>query len=143
MSPRTQTLRRRTIATTAAVALLVPIALATTPANAATTAVLGDYEEGVIPGQFFYGAAGGGRETVPDTDGRAKPGQVGPNSFHNFGWNVTEPGSFGGYGVNFGSPIDFSQFDGIRFSYRGADSDTAAFRFEIFDGGANSDSSER
>lgn len=143
MSPRTQTLRRRTIATTAAVALLVPIALATTPANAATTAVLGDYEEGVIPGQFFYGAAGGGRETVPDTDGRAKPGQVGPNSFHNFGWNVTEPGSFGGYGVNFASPIDFSQFDGIRFSYRGADSDTAAFRFEIFDGGANSDSSER
>lgn len=143
MSPQTPTLRRRAIATTAAVALLVPIALATTPAAAATTAVLGNFDDGAIPGQFFYGAAGGGVEVIADTDGRAKPGQVGPTGILNFGWNVTEPGSFGGYGVEFDEPIDFSVFDGVRFSYRGADNPDAQFRFELFDGTAGAATYER
>lgn len=143
MSPQTPTLRRRAIATTAAVALLVPIALATTPAAAATTAVLGNFDSGAIPGQFFYGAAGGGVEVIADTDGRAKPGQVGPTGILNFGWNVTEPGSFGGYGVEFDDPVDFSVFDGVRFSYRGADNPDAQFRFEIFDGTADAATYER
>ena len=46
MSPRTRTLRRRSLATVAAGALLAPIALGMTPAVAATTAVIADFEGG-------------------------------------------------------------------------------------------------
>lgn len=145
MSPRTRTLRRRSLATVAAGAMLAPIALGMTPAVAATTAVLADFDSGPVAGQFFYGAAGGDVLEIDENDGRAKPGQVGSTGVLAYGWNVADPNGpgFGGWGVNFDSPIDFSVFDGVRFSYRGTGNPEAAFRFEIFDGGANSDSSER
>ncbi|MFN3707336.1 carbohydrate binding domain-containing protein [Microcella sp.] len=142
MSHRTRTFRRRTLATVAAGALLAPIALGMTPAVAATTAVIADYDTVVPSGGFEFGDAGSGIVEIPESDTRAKPGQSGTNRALSYGWTVNGSFGFGGIGYAFDTPQDFSVFDGIRFSFRGA-GDGEQFRFEISDGSAGNPVVER
>jgi beta-glucanase (GH16 family) len=142
MSSRTRTLRRRSLATIAAGALLAPIALGMTPAVAATTAVIADWDTIVPTGGFQYGAAGSGVVQIPEADPLSKPGQVGTNSALSYGWDLLDEGSFGGIGYSFDSPQDFSSFDGIRFSFRGVGAGEQ-FRLELSDGSPGTAAIER
>lgn len=142
MSPRTRARSRRSLAVIAAAALLAPFALSTTAASAATVSVLDDFEGGAPAGFFGYGNAGFGIVDIAADSPDAKPGQEGQNTVVSYGWDLTPSGSFGGVGHNFSGAIDATSFDGVRFALRGS-GNGSALQFELFDGGANPDSSER
>lgn len=143
MSPTSRPPSRRAIAALAAAAIVLPVAVSTTPAAAAeTVSVLADFETGAPAGFFNYGNAGYGIVTVAPGTPEAKPGQTEPTSVVSYGWDLTPGGSFGGLGQNFPSARDLSAFDGVRFLLNGS-GNGSALQFELFDGGANSDSSER
>ncbi|HEX6954040.1 MAG TPA: carbohydrate binding domain-containing protein, partial [Agromyces sp.] len=126
-----------------AAALLVPLgATATAAAAEGTTTVITDFEGGAPSGFFSYGSAGFGIVDVAEGTAEAKPGQVGPTKVLSYGWNVTAGGSFGGVGETFGATRDVSAYDGVTFWMNGSGNGTA-LQFELFDGGANPDVSER
>ncbi|WAB84338.1 family 16 glycosylhydrolase [Microcella daejeonensis] len=132
---------RRSLAVITAVAVAVPLGLAASPASAATVAVLADFT--TAPATFFsYGSAGFGVRTLAGSEPEARPGQVGDENVLSYGWNVEAAGSFGGVGDNFATARDFSAFDGLRLQVSGTGTG-ASFQVELFDGGANSDASER
>jgi len=143
MSPTSRPPSRRAIAALAAAAVVAPLAVSSTPAAAAeTVSVLADFESGTPAGFFSYGAAGFGLVEVAPGTPDAKPGQTEPDTVVSYGWNVAADPFFGGLGENFAGARDLSAFDGIRFLLNGSGNGTA-LQFELFDGGANSDSSER
>lgn len=125
-----------------ATALLLPLAATSSAAAAGTTSVIADFEGGAPDGFFSYGAAGFGVLDVAADSADAKPGQTDPTKVVSYGWDVTAPGSFGGVGQNFAAARDLSAFEGIGFWLRGSGSGSS-LQFELFDGGANPDSSER
>ncbi len=132
-------LRRSIVPAVVIPALLAPFALGVSPAQAATISTLADFEQ--VPAGFFsYGSAGFGLVDVPAGE---RPELEAPSKVLSYGFDVTGAGSFGGVGHNFtGSAEDWSAFDGIRFWLQGEGSGDA-LQFEVFDGGANADASER
>jgi beta-glucanase (GH16 family) len=143
MSPTPKAHARRFTAALAATAVILPLALTASPASAAETiSVLADFEGGASSGFFSYGAAGFGTVPIEPGTPEAKPGQTEPTTVISYGWNVTVDPFFGGVGENFPAARDLSAFDGVRFALNGS-GNGSALQFELFDGGANSDSSER
>ena len=134
---------RASIAALTALALIVPASLAASSAAAAgSVSVVADFESGTPTGFFAYGNAGFGIADVAPGSADARPGQTQPTKVLSYGFDVAPAGSFGGVGHNFGSAATWVAFEGVRFWMRGS-GNGAALQFEIFDGGANADSSER
>ena len=125
-----------------AAALLVPLGATASAAAEGTTTVITDFEGGAPSGFFSYGAAGFGVLDVAEGSADAKPDQVGATKVLSYGWDVTAGGSFGGVGETFAAARDVSAYDGVSFWMRGS-GNGSALQFELFDGGANPDVSER
>lgn len=143
MQARMRALSRGGGAAVVAAALLVPLgATATAAAAEGTTTVITDFEGGAPSGFFSYGSAGFGIVDVAEGTAEAKPGQEGPTKVLSYGWDVTAGGSFGGVGETFAATRDVSAYDGVSFWMNGSGNGTA-LQFELFDGGANPDVSER
>ncbi|WP_166789662.1 carbohydrate binding domain-containing protein [Cryobacterium fucosi] len=124
-------------------ALILPTAFgALAPAAAASVSTLADFEGGAPTGFFAYGSAGYGVLDVAPGSPDARPGQTSPTKVLSYGFNITAAGSFGGVGHNFATAGDWTGFQGVSYWLRGS-GNGSALQFEIFDGGANSDSSER
>ncbi|MFO7690960.1 MAG: carbohydrate binding domain-containing protein, partial [Cryobacterium sp.] len=124
-------------------ALILPLMVgAAAPAAAASVSVLADFEGGTPEGFFAYGNAGFGVEDVAPGSANARPGQTDPTTVLSYGFDITPAGSFGGVGHNFATAGDWSSFEGVSFWLQGS-GNGASLQFEIFDGGADSDSSER
>ena len=136
-------LSRFVAAAIAAPVLVVPLALgAASPAAAASVSTLADFEAGAPAGFFAYGNAGFGVIDVEPGSPDAREGQTETAGVLSYGFDVAPPGSFGGVGHNFATSGDWSDFEGVSFWLRGAGTG-AQLQFEIFDGGANADASER
>ncbi|GAA4047257.1 hypothetical protein GCM10022282_04770 [Agromyces indicus] len=143
MQARMRALSRGGGAAVVAAALLVPLgATATAAAAEGTTTVITDFEGGAPSGFFSYGSAGFGVVDVAAGTADAKPGQEGPTKVLSYGWDVSAGGSFGGVGETFIATRDVSAYDGVTFWMNGSGNGTA-LQFELFDGGANPDASER
>ena len=147
MSITLRALPRIIAAAVAVPALIVPIAVAGVSAAAAeTVSTVDDFEAGApAPDYFSYGGGGGGAgigivDVAPGTAG-AKPGQTDPTKVLSYGFDVPA-GAYAGFGHNFPTAADWSDFDGVRFMLNGTGSG-AVLQFEIFDGGTSSDTSER
>jgi beta-glucanase (GH16 family) len=133
----------RIAAAAVAAAVVLPLAVGATPASAVeSVSVIADFESGTPAGFFSYGSAGFGLVEVAPGTPESQPDQTATTTVVSYGWDVTAPGSFGGVGENFAGARDLSAFDGVRFLLYGS-GNGSELQFEIFDGGANADSSER
>ena len=141
-------IRRRPEAHVGALVVLFLGALVT-PAAAAPPTVA-DFETATPAGFFTYNGGASSvtatRQTVPDSDALARPGQVGPNGLLIANFTI---GDFGGLGVDFAAtgstgPQDWSGTDGFAFWFRGAGTGLT-FQAEIFDNRSNpsADTAER
>src|SRR5262245_44390542 len=119
-------IRRRPETHAGALVILMLGALAA-PAAAAPPTVA-DFETAVPAGFFVYNGGASSvsptRQTVPDSDVLARPGQVGSNGLLTATFTI---GDFGGLGVDFAAtgstgPQDWSGADGFAFWFRGTGS---------------------
>ncbi|HSP52583.1 MAG TPA: carbohydrate binding domain-containing protein, partial [Cryobacterium sp.] len=143
MSIKMRALSRAAACAVVVPALILPLAIgAAAPAAAASNSVLADFEGGTPAGFFAYGNAGFGIEDVAPGSANARPGQTDPTKVLSYGFDITPAGSYGGVGHNFATAGDWTSFEGVSFWLKGS-GNGSSLQFEIFDGGANSDSSER
>ena len=140
---------RRRITGALVTTALLSLGLAVPSASAATVSLLADFESSTDAPEGFYsysgdgGGAGYGVQTVQVGEPRARDGQTAPNNVLSVGVNV--PSGYAGFGQNFTSAQDFSDFDGFQFWMFGANSG-AVFQSELLDGsapGADSTTAER
>jgi len=141
-------IRRRPEAHAGALVALILGTLATPAAAAPPT--IADFETATPAGFFVYNGGGSTvtatRQTVPDSDALARPGQVGPNGLLIANFTI---GDFGGFGVDFAAtgstgPQDWSGTDGFAFWFRGTGTGLV-YQAEIFDNRSNpaADTAER
>jgi len=141
-------IRRRPEAHVGALVVLFLGALVT-PATAAPPTVA-DFETATPAGFFTYNGGASSvtteRQTVQDSEARARPGQVGPNGLLNAQFTI---GDFGGFGVDFAAtgstgPQDWSGTDGFGFWFYGSNT-LLVYQAEIFDNRSNpsADTAER
>lgn len=105
---------------------------------------LADFEGGQ-PAEFFAYEGGGAFVvpsflTVADTDALARPNQTGDNGIVQATYDATV--GFSGYGIEFASPADWSNYTAVSFWLYGTNS-ANTFQFEIFDNGATGATAER
>ena len=119
MSITLRALPRIIAAAVAVPALIVPIAVGgVSAATAETVSTVDDFEVGApAPDYFSYGGGGGGAgisivDVAPGTAG-AKPGQTEPTKVLSYGFDVPA-GAYAGFGHNFPTAADWSDFDGVR-----------------------------
>jgi beta-glucanase (GH16 family) len=111
---------------------------------------IADFETATPAGFFMYNGGASSvstaRQTAPDSDPLARPGQVGPNGLLTANFTI---GDFGGFGVDFAAtgstgPQDWSGADGFGFWFYGSNTGLV-YQAEIFDNRSNpsADTAER